>query len=114
MLTDIVKNIIVSQEDFDLAGEITSHNELLQAATETQADVIVVGGFALTEPKIFQDLLYGRPLLKIVAIAADGRNAFLHELQPHLIPLGEVSPASLIAAIRSTLPTDGGSSVARQ
>jgi hypothetical protein len=114
MLMDIVKNIVVSQEDFDLAGEISGRNGLLQAATDTQADVVVVGGFAATELKIYQDLLYGRPLLRIVAIAADGRNAFLHELQPHLIPLGEVAPASLIAAIRNAPHTDGASPITRQ
>jgi hypothetical protein len=39
--------------------------------------------------------------LKILAIAADDRRGFLHELQPHVIPLGELSPTVLLDAIRA-------------
>jgi hypothetical protein len=114
MLMEIIKNIVVSQDDFDLAGEIVGRGGLLQAATDLQADVIVLGAPAATEPEDYQDLLYGRPRLKIIAIAADGREAILHELQPLVIPLGEVAPASLIAAIRGTPQHDGTPSTLRQ
>ena len=102
MLTDIVKGIIASQADFDLAGEIIGEDGLLlQAATDAEVDVMVVGPLLVIGSNEYHHLLYGRPRMKIVAIAADGREAALHELQPHVIPLGEVSPASLITAIRS-------------
>jgi hypothetical protein len=114
MLMDIVENIVVSQDDFDLAGKVTDRDGLLQAATDMQADVIVLGALAATEAKDYHDLLYGRPRMKIIAISTDGRDAFLHELQPHLIPVGEVAPASLIAAIRSARHSGGASPTARQ
>jgi hypothetical protein len=114
MLMDIVKNIVVSQDDFDLVGEIIGPAGLRQAATDVQADVIVLGALAATETKDLQDLLYGRPRMKIIVIAADGRNAILHELQPRLIQLGEVAPISLIAAIRGTPESDGAPSMTRQ
>jgi hypothetical protein len=107
MLTDIVKGIVASQEDFDLAGEIIGQEGLLQAVTDAQADVMVVGSLVAPASNEYRDLLYGRPGMKIIAIAADGREAVLHELQPHVIPLGEVSPASLSAAIRSASHPDG-------
>jgi type IV secretory pathway ATPase VirB11/archaellum biosynthesis ATPase len=107
MLMDIVKNIVVSQDDFDLAGEIIGLEGLLQAAADAQADSIVLGAVAATEVKDLYDLLYSRPRIKIIIIAADGREAILHELQPHVIPLGEVAPASLIAAIRGTPEPNG-------
>lgn len=112
---DIVKNIVVTQDDFDLAGEIMGPEELLKAATDAQADVIVLGALAAAQTKDFHDLLYGRPQIKIIMIAADGREAILHELQPHVTRrLGEVAPASLIAAIRGTSKSDGAPSTERQ
>jgi len=82
MLTDIVKGIIASQEDFHLAGEIIGQDGLLlQAATDAEVDVMVVGPLAVIGSNEYYPLLYGRPRMKIVAIAADGREAALHELQ---------------------------------
>jgi hypothetical protein len=107
MLTDIVKGIVASQEDFDLAGEIIGQDGLLKAATDAEVDVMVVGPLVVIGSNEYRDLLYGRPRMKIVAITADGREAALHELQPHVIPLGEVSSASLITAIRSASHPDG-------
>jgi DNA-binding NarL/FixJ family response regulator len=110
MLMSIVKNIVVSQDDFELAGEIMGENGLQQAATEVQADVIILG--ALAETKDYHDLLWSNPRTKIIAIAADGRDAVLHELQPRMIPLDEVSPVKLVAAIRNAVHSEGGPSVA--
>jgi hypothetical protein len=114
MLMDIVKNIVVSQDDFDLAGEIIGADGLLQATNHVQADVIVLGTPAVTETKDYHNLLYGRPRMKIIVIATDGREAMLHELKPHLIPLNDVASASLIAAIRGTPHWDGAPSIAKQ
>jgi hypothetical protein len=107
MLIDIVKGIVASQDDFNLAGEMIGQDGLLQAATDAQADVTIVGPLVAAGSDNFRDLLYGRPQMTIVAISSDGREAILHQLKPHVIPLGEVSPASLIAAIRSASNPDG-------
>jgi hypothetical protein len=114
MLMDIVKSIVISQADFDLAGEIVGTDGLLQAAMDVQADVVVLGGLASAGNDNYHDLLYGRPRIKVIVIAASGREAVLHELQPQLIPLGDVAPASLIAAIRGTPHPDAAPSIARQ
>jgi DNA-binding NarL/FixJ family response regulator len=113
MLMDIVKNIVVSQDDFELAGEIIDQAELLQAVTNVQANVIVLGAPVGSETEDYHDLLYERPRMKIIVIAADGRDAVLHELQPRLIQLGDVAPASLIAAIRGAPEPNGAPSIAR-
>lgn len=102
MLVDIVKSIIASHEDIKVIGELAGRDELLEAATRTQADVLVLGKTATGDNDDYCTLLYGRPQLKILAITADGRRGFLHELQPRVMSLGEVSPASLIDAIRGT------------
>jgi hypothetical protein len=38
MLVDIIKEIIASQEDIDVTGEIAGHSGLLKAVAQTQAD----------------------------------------------------------------------------
>jgi DNA-binding NarL/FixJ family response regulator len=104
MLTDIVKDIIASHEDIDVISEIARQDELLHTAIRTRADVIVLGEAAASDRDDYRELLYRRPQLKILAITADGRRGFLHELQPRVMSLGEVSPASLIEAIRGQAP----------
>jgi len=106
MLTDIVKAIFASEKDFELVGEVGEHDALLQAAIDAQADVIVVGPLVAAESRDFRDFLHARPRMKIVAIGVDGRQAVLHELQYQLIPIGDVSPASLLAAIRVAARSD--------
>ena len=107
ILMDMVKNIVVSQDDFTLAGEMIAWDGLVKAAADARADVVVLRALATTEAAEYRDLLYSRPRIKIIAIAEDGRDATLHELQPHLIPLADVAPASLIAAIRSAAHSEG-------
>jgi hypothetical protein len=52
--------------------------------------------------------------MKIIVIATDGRTAFLYELQPHSVPLGEVAPSSLITAIRNAPHSGGAATIVRQ
>jgi DNA-binding NarL/FixJ family response regulator len=114
MMMDIVRNIVVSQDDFDLVGIVDGLDGLLQAATDAQADVIILSAAPAAEGKDYADLLYGRARIKIIVIATDGRTAFLYELQPHSVPLGEVAPSSLIAAIRNAPHSGDAAAVARQ
>jgi hypothetical protein len=98
MLADIVKAVIASEDDLELVDEIAGIAGLAQAACKAQADVLIVGGaldgsYSLT-------ILYGAPRLKIVAIDADGRHGVLHELRPSRTLISEISPATLVAAVR--------------
>ncbi|SED65529.1 hypothetical protein SAMN05519104_4017 [Rhizobiales bacterium GAS188] len=101
MLVGIVKDVIASQEDIDVAGEVEGHAGLLEAAIRTQADVVVLREPAGSATEVYRELLYGRPRLKILAITADGRRGFLHDLQPRVVALGEMSSTSLVDTIRS-------------
>jgi hypothetical protein len=101
---DIVKDTIADEDDIELAGEVVSRTRLEQAATQTRPDVVVLGKNESSDNDDYRDLLYRRPRLKVLAIAADGRHAFLHELKARVVALGEVSPASLVEAIRGCSP----------
>ena len=44
--------------------------------------------------------------MRILEISADARQVTLHELRPQRVPLGELAPATLIAAIRGGQPRE--------
>lgn len=102
MMRDIIRDITSSHKDIDVIAELAHRDELTKTAIRTRADVVVVGKAAGDGHEDYRDLLRKRPRLKILAISADGRRGFLHELQPRVVPLGEVSPDSLIEAIRGS------------
>lgn len=100
MLGDIIRAIIVSQDDFELAGEVADSRRISSVAGGLAVDVLILGPSVGVSGADCETLLYERPRMKIVAIAADGRHADLHKLRPEVVPLAEISPASLIMAIR--------------
>jgi hypothetical protein len=98
MLADIVRNVIASQIDFELAGELLDTAGLAQAVSSKTADVLIVGGSVGSDA--VRRLLYQQPRLRIVTIETGGRQGAVLELRPHVGPLGELSCATLVAAIR--------------
>ena|SRR5690348_14677126 len=99
MLTDIVRNIISSQADLEFAGEAEGTKDLVRIAKEKHADVLVVGAATIEDATGYSDILYRRPRMSIVAIDADARGAQVFDLRPHVSHLGDISPATLIAAL---------------
>src|SRR6266571_423761 len=86
MLSDIITDIV------------TSH-----AATvaEAEADVVVLGLPDEELPSEYAGLLSARPQTRLLGVSGDGRRAFLYELRPYRSALGEVSPQTLLDAIRA-------------
>jgi hypothetical protein len=108
MLMDIIRDITAAHEDIDVIGELAGHADLAGTAARTGADVVVVGKTAESRDEDYGEVLRRRPQLRILAISADGRRGFLHELQPRIVPLGELSPGSLVDAIRGGAPEHSG------
>ena len=63
-------------------------------------DVVVIGLKESEKPETVEDLLARYPYARVLGIAGDGRRAYMHELRPHRVALGELSPHQLIEAIR--------------
>jgi DNA-binding NarL/FixJ family response regulator len=100
MMVDIVRDSIAHHEDIDVVGEVDGEDGLLDAARMMKADVILLAATDAADSGAYDALLYQRPRLKILTITADGRYAFLHQLMPDVMPLGEVSASVLVDAIR--------------
>jgi hypothetical protein len=90
MLRDIVESVVSHESDL----------EVVEGGTH-EADVTIVGLARAEDAHRYAPLLYARPRHRVLALVADGRDAYLYELRPHLSPLGSIAPDGLLAAIRT-------------
>ena len=104
MQIDIVKNILACQEGIVIVGEAPHYAEMAKAVMAAKANVVVTNEAHMTEVGRYRDLLYRRPRLRIVALTTGGRQAQVHELQPHVATIVELSPTSLVSAIKGLTP----------
>jgi DNA-binding NarL/FixJ family response regulator len=109
-LPQVVHNAVhyaLSQQLDMIVTSVSNNMEILLAAGETQADVVVLVMKNARLPGIATHLLQEYPNLKILAVSADGRNAFFCELRPQLAPIDMISwdtlPDVIRAAVRSEL-----------
>ncbi len=98
MLADIVRGVIASEADFQLAGEVGETSGLAQVVSAGGVDVLVLGGSL--SPARAMHLLYRAPRLKIITIDADGHSGAVHEFRLRRGRLHEISATTLLAAIR--------------
>jgi DNA-binding NarL/FixJ family response regulator len=110
ILRDVLARTLADQPDMVLVGELGTSMELILAAGETRADVVILGLDDAEFPGVASHLLGEYPHLKFLGVSADGRNAYLCELRPWKVRLMDVSPQGLVGAIRmaTTDRRDGG------
>ena len=89
MLGEIIENVVSAQPDMEVVGNLDGRTSLTEAAANLGVDVVIV------------ELVTSHPQIKVLAVAGDGRGAFLYELRPQTSSLGEVSPQGLVDAIRA-------------
>ena len=100
MLCDIITDVIDTQPDMQVVGDVSDRAELLASVEATQSEVVVLGLSDAELPPDCVNLFNAHPQVRLLGVAADGRRAFLYELRPQRTPLGEISPQGLLAAIR--------------
>ena len=71
----------------------------------TRPDVLVLGLYRDEPPDVCAEVLSEFPRLKVIALEGMGMRASVHELRPTYAPLGAVSPAEIVAAIRCAART---------
>jgi hypothetical protein len=95
LLRDLVKEILMSQSDITVVGELTELDARLIASLDnSRAAAVIVGSSQAEVPEVFCRLLRERPSVRVLAIADDGRQTYLY------LPLGELSPTGLLDAVR--------------
>jgi hypothetical protein len=102
MLLDIITDTIAPQPDMDIVGKGRMENDLLDAAEQTNADIVITTRSTATEYKDYDALLYRHCRVKVLEILDEGRYGSLCEMRPRRVTLGEMSPLRLLEAIRGS------------
>jgi hypothetical protein len=100
MLHEIIKEVLTTQSDLRLVAEYP-HPVPLAAAVEQSAARLVIAADEQLDPEAVCQVLERWPRTRILGVAGDARAAVLYELRPQKVPLGEVSPETLVASIRA-------------
>ena len=105
MMHDIILQLLARESDFQVAAPTDKTSTLLDASRKYRPDVIVTS-FEQDRANItYRDLLLECPRVTVLEIRSDGRNGYLYQLRAERTRLGEVSPESLVTAIReASLP----------
>jgi hypothetical protein len=105
MLRQIVRQIAEDAPELDVVAELPDANLDSPEVLRAEPDVVITGADRTSEDAV-TDLLRRRHAIRILGISADGRQVTLHELRPQRVPLGELAPAILVAAIRGGQPCE--------
>ncbi len=100
ILSDIVGGLVAAEKDLELAGRADESPDILEAVRRGSLDVVVLGAPGTVLPDLGNELLHVDPWLKVLVVAHHGDAAMLYRLHPRGKPIGELSPATLLSAIR--------------
>lgn len=100
---EIVVHMLSRQADMEIVGESSDTAGLSSLVREAGVDV-VIAACNTAEVSQLGRVVTGTPPL-LLAIVDDGHRGLLHELRPQEIDIGELTPSSLVAAIRNITPS---------
>src|SRR5262249_30339141 len=100
MLREIVRDSLASEPDMEIVGDTDDRSEVFRSIADV--DVVILGAREPSDSSLAEDLLRASSSTRVLAIAANGRSASMWQLRPYRVPLGEVSPESLVGAIRAS------------
>lgn len=92
VLRDVIEATLATQHDIELVS--------VDPAPTDPLDVVVIGLKDGRSSDPVEALFDRYPRARVVGIASDGRRAYMHELRPYRLALGELSPQQLIEVVR--------------
>ena len=92
VLRDVIEATLATQHDIEVVRT--------EPEPPAQLDVVVIGLRDSETPEAVDAFFERYPHVRVVGIASDGRRAYMHELRPHRLALGELSPEQLIEVVR--------------
>ncbi len=102
MLLTFVSEIVLTDPQCEIVAEALDESDSPRRLHDTPVDVIIVASTnADEEPGRFARLLARHPAARIIVIASGGR-AVLYDLGPDVTQIDELSPATLLTAIRQS------------
>jgi DNA-binding NarL/FixJ family response regulator len=98
MLREIIERAVTGQPDMEIIDDALPSAIVPEALRRARADVVISAEHH--DSAALNHVLWELPRLKVLVVSADGRETALHELRPNRIELGEVSPQTIVDAIR--------------
>ena len=99
VLRDIIDTTLAAQPDMEVVvGALRTSTS--RGTPGANPDVVVIGLSDSDVSQAVETLFAEYPQARILGIASDGRRAYMHELRPHRVSLGELSPEQLVEVIR--------------
>jgi len=100
MVNDIVRGIL-DEPDISVTAELPLEPEVADRVVDADADVVILATAERDVSPTVCELLMRQPGTKVLTIRDNGRTTSLYELRPHEIELGQVSPETLLEAVRT-------------
>jgi DNA-binding NarL/FixJ family response regulator len=106
VVREILEGVFADQADMRVVGAVNGPVELLVAAGQNEADIVILEMDDTELPGVASHLLDQYPRLKILTVTADGRRMFLYQFRPQLVSLGEMEPHRLLQIIRTIVESE--------
>ena len=109
LLGDIVRETLAAHRDVALTADVAARDEISPAVRRTDADVAILGVAPHdwnSLDDLLRELFAEQPRLAVIALANDGRNGCVYQMQPRTVALDDISPQSLVETIRATSAMD--------
>jgi DNA-binding NarL/FixJ family response regulator len=103
LLREIVRETVAREPDLDVVAEHDAGADLRAAVERDGADFVIVGSEATAHAAV-HSLVAADIGVRALELQSDGKESVLYELRPHRVPLGEISPETLLRTIRA-VPT---------
>jgi hypothetical protein len=102
---EIIRDTVSGAPDIALVGDFPADAPLVQVADDLKANVVIFGTADEGLPSRYLELMSSMPRTRVITLERNGRAAFLYELRPYAVPLGEASPSTLLDAVRGAAAT---------
>jgi DNA-binding NarL/FixJ family response regulator len=98
MFGELIQRVFAASE-LDVETHVVRDIPAVAVAEEYQPDLLIA---AVDDPRVeqFDEVFAIRPMMTVLAVVGDGRQSFLYRLRPIRERLGELSPETLLSAVR--------------
>jgi DNA-binding NarL/FixJ family response regulator len=113
LLRDVVRNVLSGEPDIEVVAEHDAAVDVGDAVEADEADLVIAGSDVASSA--LREAVARDRGVRALEVRSDGKESVLYELRPHRVPLGEISPETLLRTIRAvptweneTAETQGG------
>ena len=100
LLGDILRATLSEHPDLEVFSDRSSETRVGAIVASTDADVAIIALPRTGRDRLADDLLREHPRLTVVALADNARAGCIYQLKTQVTPLIDVTPGSLLAAVR--------------